>query len=185
MAQVIIPTAHAETPVEDSGGDTPFPKGQWQSTILKVDVQDFPEWAGEEDSGYANAKGKILNIHFAPNSPLEGQDDVGGRRHFVPIVIKDGDETSVTVDVASKGPNKKLRQSTSLLTNLGIALGETEQLEDENGKAMTALAEDFEENLKAGAFDGVAVGFKITHFPWVFNGKSGTKAITKEFFQAV
>jgi len=184
MSQIIIPTARVTSPVRD-GGDTPFPEGEWCGTILKVEVQGFPPWASEEDNGYANEDGESLNIHFAPNTPLNGQDDIGERRHFVPMVVRDGNETTITIDVEAKNSSKKLQAGTSLLANLGKALGETEEIEGENGRSMTAVTEDFEENLKAGMFDGTSVGFIISHNNWTFKGKSGTKAVTEEFFQAV
>jgi len=191
MSQIIIPSSQATAPVGE-GGDTLFPKGEWQGTIDEIRVRDLPPWADTPGRGYASEDGEVLSIQIGSNSPLNGQDDIGAKKHFVDLVIRDGEETPETVDVMErKCESWMLQRGTRMLVNLGMALGETEELEDENGKAMTVVAEDFLENLKTGAFDGTDVSYEISHRPWSSkddNGavvKSGTEVITKEFFQAV
>jgi len=182
--QIMIPTSQAEAPV--GSGDTPFPKGEWQGTIDAVHIQELPPWAGDENRGYASESGVVLSLEIGSNQPLNGQDDIGNRKHFVPIVVQDGHETPETIDVMErKSDSWMLQRGTRLLANLGMALGETEELETEEGAAMTVVSEDFLDNLRAGAFDGTSVSFGISHRPWAKNGKSGTEVITKEFFQAV
>jgi len=186
MAQIIIPKEQAESPVGD-GGDTPFPKGQWCGTIDEVRIRELPPWADTPGRGYKDEDGEVLSIQFGSNEALEGQDDIGARKHFVDFVIRDGLETPATVEMDPKKDcdSWMLQRGTRLLSNLGAALGETEELEDEDGKAMLAVAEDFLDNLRAGAFDGTSVAFRIGHRGWSKNGKSGTEVITREFFQAV
>jgi len=187
MAQIMVPTAQAEAPVGDGGGST-FPKGGWQGTIEEVRVRELPEWAEIEGRGYGCADGEVLSIQFGSNQPLEDQDDIGAKKHFVDFVIRDGDETPETVDVTERKCDCwQLQKGTRLLANLGMAMGETEVLETEDGDSVTAVSEDFLDNLREGAFEGTSVAFTIGHRPWKSkeNGSSGTEVITREFFQAV
>jgi len=189
--QIMVPTSQAEAPIGE-GNDTPFPKGSWSGTIDEIRTRDLPPWADTPGRGYASEDGVVLSIQFGSNSPLDGQDDIGARKHFVDVVVRDGEETVETIDVTDRDSDSwMLQRGARLLANLGIALGETEELETENGATMTACAEDFRSNLEEGSFDGTNIAFGISHRPWQTknaNGtvlKSGTEVITKEFFQAV
>jgi len=190
MSQIMIPTSQAEAPVGDS--NNVFPKGSWCGTIDSVRVRELPPWANIDGRGYSCDDGEVLSIQFGTNRPLDGQDECGEKKHFVDFVIRDGEETSETVDVMDRGVSCwQLQKGTRLLANLGAAMGQTEVLEIEDGTSMTVVAEDFLDNLKSGAFDNEEVSFGVFHKPWttkVENGetpKSGTEVITKEFFQAV
>ncbi len=184
MGQIMIPTNQAEAPVGD-GGSMPFPKGSWSAEIDEVRVRELPPWADTPGRGYEHADGEVLSIQFGSTSPLDGQDAIGAKKHFVDIVIRDGEETSETVDVSAKDcAHWQLQKGTRMLANLGMALGETEELETEDGP-MTCVSEDFLDNLTAGKFTSCEVAFGIVHKPWTNGAKSGTEVITKEFFQAV
>jgi len=188
MSQIIIPTDQAETPVGD-GEKLPFPTGSWQGEICGIHMGDLPPWACAGDAGFASDDGEVLSIELGNNRPLDGQDELGfDRKHFVPFIIRDGDETPETVDVSDRSCKSwKLQQSVRLMTNLAKALGQTEILEDEDGTSLTAVAEDFLTNLKEGLFNGgTEIAFLIAHKPFKDrNGDPKTEVITKEFFGAV
>jgi len=191
MSQIMIPTSQAEAPVGDGGGEA-FPSGSWCGTIDEIRIRDLPPWADVSGRGYGCDDGEVLSIQFGRNRPLDGQDECGEKKHFVDFVIRDGDETPETVDVTDRGSDCwQLQKGTRLLTNLGMALGQTEEMETEDGAAMTVVAEDFLENLRSGAFDSQECAFAVFHKPWTKkaeNGeipKSGVEVVTKEFFQAV
>jgi len=186
MSQIMIPKAQAEAPVGD-GGNGVFPKGSWCGVIDAAVVRDLPPWAGDDgNNGFSCEDGEVLNLQFGSNRPLDGQDEIGEKKHFVAIVVRDGEETVETVDVGDRDCAAwKLQQGARMLANLGIALGQTEELETEEGEVMTVVEEDFLENLREGAFGGHEVAFAITHRPWKTDDKSGTEVNTKEFFQAV
>jgi len=191
MAQIMVPTDQAEAPVGD-GVDTPFPKGQWQGEICGIHMGDLPPWVGTEGAGYVAENpedGVVLSIELGNNKSLDGQDSFGyDRKHFVPFVIKDGDETLETIDVSDrKSKSWQLQRSARLITNLAMALGETEELETEEGVMMTVVAEDFLDNLKSGVFNGgTEIAFTTTHKNYKSReGEAKVEVITKEFFQAV
>ena len=101
MSQIMIPTSQAEAPVGDGGGDV-FPKGSWCGTIDAVHIQDLPPWADIEGRGYGCNDGEVLSIQIGTNRPLDSQDGCGEKKHFVPIVVRDGDKTCETVDVSDR-----------------------------------------------------------------------------------
>jgi hypothetical protein len=188
MAQIVVPQAMAE----DLGGERKTQAaGAWQGTIDEVRIREFPDWVDPVASpkgGYANSTGEILSIELGSQEPLEGQEDVGGSKLFVDFVVRDGDLEIEDVDVTVRDvPHWQLQSSARRMANLAIALGATEELEDEDGKVNTVVAEDFRYSLMNGAIKGTKVGYVLSHRNWTSkkSGKSGTEVRTQTFQPAV
>ena len=183
MGQIMVPTSQAEAPVGE-GGNNVFPKGSWTGVIDEVRVRDFPDFVTPHQ-GYESEDGEVLSIQFGSNSPLDGQAECGESKHFVDFVVRDGEVDGASVDLgATESANWQLQRGIRLLANLGIALGQTEEVEFE-GEMMTAVDGEFLENLQAGEFTGSEVSFVVTHRNWTSGEKSGVNVGTREFLQAV
>lgn len=186
MAAIMMPKAKAETPV--GGGKTVFPEGSFVGTIEEVRTRAFPDWINPSTNprgGYASTDGETLSIQLGGNVNLdEGGASAGNQKMFIDFVIRDGD---VTVEAGPEIPEVswQMQKSAALLTNLALALGATEEIEDEAGNVFITTTEDFLSSLQSGALTGSRVGFTTYHRPWTSKaGKTGTEVNTSEFFAA-
>jgi len=187
MAQVMMPTAELDAP--DEGGDLILSVGSWLGTVEGVRVHPLHEAMQGEGRGYATPENvEILGVQFGRCSPLDGQEEVRNtHKHFTDFVTRDGEITLETFSADANGDSWQMQRRMKPWGRLARALGATEVLEDENGKEITAIAEDFQESLIEGFFEGSQIGFRVTHRPWTSKDatKSGIEVITREFFQAV
>lgn len=194
MTQIMVPKRRAETPV--GSGKVTQAEGAWKGTIDEVRVKPFPEFIGKDieagrQRGYKSGDGEILSIEVGGQTPLDGQEGVGGRKFFFDFVTRDGDvEISAGPDIPEE--SWQMQRSAALLTNLALALGETEDVEIE-GEMYVQTKEGFLDSLKAGEYNTREIGYKLFHREWASKEKkadgtplkSGTEVKVEEFFAAV
>ena len=181
MAGIMVPKSKAETPI--GGGDRLFPAGTWIGKIDQTYVQDFPEWVTEKQ-GYGSKEGEVVSVQIGSARPLgEGQEDAGNQKFFVKFVTRDGEiEVSAGPDIP--GGSWQMQRSAAQLTNLALALGQTEEVQME-GETYVVTSDSFLDDLRSGALNNAEVGFTTFHRAWKSGTKSGTSVELKEFFTAV
>lgn len=167
--------------VENSGGnDLVFPSGPWEGTIDIVRSKGIPMYEGKPFAGYASSEGEVLSLQIGNNQALDGQVDIGGTKFFVDLPTEVGDDTLANIDTTTRShPNWQLQKSAVSVTQLAIALGAAE-LVGENGNSSWAVNEEFVDNLRAGSYDGMQIGFSVRHSP----GKGKNEGKTFANFEA-
>ena len=181
---IVVPVAEAEAPM-GSGLSKDFPMGPWQGRIDTVRVRDIPtDGKGLPYAGYATDEGEVLGIQLGSNQPLEGQEAVGERKIFVDIVTRDGANDLSNVNVTTRGAaHWRLQQSAKLVMNLAIALGVAE-LKGTNGSQVWSVPSSFVDSLRAGEFDGMQIGFSVTHRHGKGANKGKVYPTVESFFPA-
>jgi len=175
--RIIVPLAQAESLV--GGDDRPFPPGPWQGVIEEVRTKPLPSNNGQPFAGYETTDGEILTLILGQNRPLDGQEDVGNRKFFVDIVLRDGNRQMGEVDITEREvPYWQLQRSARIVANLARALGQVEEVQMPDGSTAVAVMEGFVDALAAGQFDGTQIGFEIVHRN--FKRKDGTAGVREE-----
>lgn len=166
MATISIPTRQAES-LRGSDSEKIFSAGAWRGKILQTDVKDLPSRNdGSPFAGYQSTEGQRLAVRIGENTPVDGQDDVGGMLWFEDIVLQDGELDIYSIDVTAKNhPSWQLQKSARKLVNLAMALGQTEEVDGN-----VVVNEGFVEALAAGEFNGTELGYVVYH-PKPRNGK--------------
>ena len=184
MPGIMVPKTRAEAPV--GSGSFVFPEGTWAFTLDETYVQTLPPWAGTPGRGYASAEGEVLSIQLGSARPLgDGQGDPGNGKLFVKFVTRDG-ETSIDAGPDISDASWQMQKDAALLTNLALALGQTEEIEM-NGETYIVTSDGFLDALRDGTLRGSEVGASVFHKSWKSKDgtKSGTEVLVKEFFVAV
>lgn len=189
--RILVPKQRAENP--GGGNEFQFAPGAYLGTIEAVRTKDFPpfvsEWTDDDrrNRGYDYPEGATASLQLGSIQPLESQTDPGNRKFFSQdVVIRDG--AVEASDPESTNPDRpwwQLRRGVEFLTNLAIALGQTDTIEDDTGEYY-AVADGFFDELLAGSFNGQQVTFTVYHRPWKSKaGKEGVEVGIKSFDQAV
>lgn len=184
MAGIMVPKARAETPV--GGGQFVFPEGSWVFTLDETYAQTLPPWAGTPGRGYSSADGEVLSIQLGSARAFgENQGDPGNGKLFVKFVTRDGD-VEITAGPDIPDTSWQMQKDAALLTNLAIALGQTEEVEMD-GETYIVTSDGFLDALRDGTLKGSEVGANVFHKAWKSKdgSKSGTEVLVKEFFTAV
>ncbi len=138
----------------------PQAAGAWRGTIESVEERPLPSTNdGKPFAGYTSTDGERLAIVIGGQVPQEGQKDVGGRKRFIDIVLRDDIHTYDNTDPMEQGADWwQLQRSMRLVMNLAIALGAASKVGDSY-----TLNDTFIEDLKAGNFNGMPVGYTVYH----------------------
>lgn len=159
MANLSIPTRNLES-LRPQEVKFVWPEGAYRGTLESVERKDLPSTAaGEPFKGYLSAgnEGERLAIKLGDITPLESQGDVGARKWFVDLVIKDGTFTYGDYDVLPKDA-WQLKRSAEVIANLANALDQGTV--DGNNFVMN---DGFVEALANGDFDNTEIVFVVAH----------------------
>ena len=161
MATIAIPTRKLNAPA--SGGDFVWPAGAWRGAIEDVAARALPSSAaGEPFKGYETTDGEEINLRIGSNVYLDDEEQAnvaGNRKQFVTLVLRDGERTIYDVDSeVQNAPYWKLQQSQRYALAIARALGAAA----EDGE-MTVMEEGFIDALAAGQYNGVEIGYVVTH----------------------
>ena len=184
MAGIMVPKSRAAAPV--GSGQFTFPEGLWNFTLDETYVQELPPWAGTPGRGYSSDEGEVISIQFGSARALgENQGDPGNGKLFVKFVTRDG-EIGIEAGPDIPDTSWQMQRDAALLTNLAIALGQTEDV-TLDGEEYTVTSDGFLDALRDGSLKGTEVGANVFHKPWKSKdgSKSGTEVLVKEFFPAV
>lgn len=186
MPGIMVPKSRAEAPV-GSGRDFVFPEGSWIFNLDDVYIQDLPPWAGTPGRGYASDEGEIISLQFGEaTAAADGQGDPGNGKLFVKFVTRDGEIGIEDGPIADDSPSWQMRKDAALLTNLALALGQTEDIES-GGEIYSMTREGFLDALRGGEFKDTKIGVNVYHKSWTSKDKSktGTEVLVSEFFTVV
>jgi hypothetical protein len=163
-------------------GAAPFDwaEGLYSGTIEQASVKALPSAAnGDPFAGYETTDGERLTLKIGDIEPIDSaltKEQIGNRKYFDDIVLVDGSTTVFEVDVTARdAKNWQLQQSAIRIVSLAQALGEV--TEDDGNMAVN---DGFIDGLRADAYVGTRVGFKLT--TRTKNGK--TYATLKSYFDA-
>lgn len=158
---IVIPAADVEP---RTNSNEPFPAGPWIGTIDVVRSKTLPSTdTGAPFKGYTSTEGEILALQLGANEGVDGQESVGNRKYFADLVIADGEFNLTNIDVSDRDhPAWQLQNGARNIMRLGIALGAA-QMTGDNGSSRWELNENFVDQLRAGEFDGMRVGFEVRH----------------------
>lgn len=182
---IMVPAKDAEAGLASSGQSV-FPEGNYSGRIDVVRSRTIPVGNdGEPFAGFSTDDGEVLGIQIGSCKALEGQEEVGERKIFVDIVTRDGENDLTNVNLKDRGvAHWKLQQSARLSINLAIALGVAE-LQDANGDGTFWTAPtSFIDSLRAGEYDGMNIGFRVTHRRGKGANKGKLYAQVESFFAA-
>jgi hypothetical protein len=112
----------------------------------------------------------------------EGQPVAGNQKHFLDLIVADGDWDVLSVDPTAKAPEYGfgIQRDARMVARLARALGQTQETAEG-----VAVADDFIEQLKAGSFAGQRVLVRVDWEEFTKRDKTpGAKAITTEILPA-
>lgn len=158
---LVIPSRDAEK-LSSGGQNKLFPEGAWKGTVENSELRDLPTGKdGALFKGYVGPTGERLSLTIGNNTPLDGQDEVGGQKQFVDIVLQDG-EYSLETTPYDAIPDEawQLQKSARLVANLAAAFGQVTMVD---GTEDLAVNDGFLETLRAGGFTGSEIGYVINH----------------------
>lgn len=166
MNRIMIPVDQVES---TTGSDEfLFAAGPWTGKIEITRSRNIPtSREGTPFAGYSSKDGEVLSIQLGDNSHVEGeqQDAVGNRKMFHDFAVEVGATSLWEIDPSERNsPNWQLQRSVRHVTQLAIALGQAEQVEDDNG-TFWSVDETFIDNLRSGEFDGRTIGYTVAHRP--------------------
>ena len=185
MAVLRMPKKRAENP--NAGRD--FPEGVWLFTIEETRQRLIS--SADQKMGWAfepNAKGNVaykgqdaetVSLQLGQATALEdGQPDPGAQKVFCELTVRDGKYYIENIDRSLKEQpvGYKILIDTSLFVNLALSLGQTY----EEG-ADVLPADDFREQLQAGAFNDFKVIGQVKHNKYV--KKDGSQGLRVEIVQ--
>ena len=145
-----------------------FPAGEWLWEIEEIRTREIDPSANPKlqwmftpnDNGnqrYAGDTAETIGIQLGKAQPLaDGQEDAGDQKMFVDITLRDGDVFIDEVDDNATGVGYQILVDGALFTNLALALG---QAYKQDGYVYPA--DDFREQLAAGAFKGFKIAGKV------------------------
>ena len=165
MSRIMIPVDQVES---TTGSDEfLFAPGPWTGKIEITRSRNIPtNREGQPFAGYSTKDGEVLSIQLGDNAHVEGeqQDQVGNRKMFHDFAVEVGNTSLWDVDPSERNsPNWQLQRSVRHVTQLAIALGQAEQVDDDNGNTCWSVDEAFIDSLRSGEFDGRTIGYTVAH----------------------
>lgn len=149
--------------VEQISGDGErfvFPAGNYAAVLEEVRIRDIPtNDAGESFAGFVSVDGAVLGLQFGQLDPLDViEADVGDRKFFVDITLRDGELTLDDVDLDERGAAAwQLQRSARTLLNFFVATGHAH----ENGDGTIEVSDEAIAELESGKLNGAAIGIGI------------------------
>lgn len=192
MPTIQIPTEIADRKIGVGGGDFTWPQGHFRGVIRTVREKNLGERMRRNGSnpwaGYASFDVEQLGVELAQITPLddptgEVAEEIGQRPYFHDLTIRDGPNTLDSIDPRDGDVDYwQLTRSTHYVAQLARALGAAEV---QGGNLM--VPDDFLDNLAAGEFNGMEVGFEVSHRQGKPDPETGKRTVydfVSEFFTA-
>lgn len=144
-----------------SGEEFVFPPGNYEAVLEEVREREIPTNAqGEPFAGFVTADGTVLGLQFGSITPIDVDVEIGDRKYFMDITLRDGERTIEDVDVENRDePAWQLQRSARRLVNLFLAMGPV----NENSDGTIEVPDEAIAELEAGALNGARVGFTIVN----------------------
>ena len=160
---LILPSRQAESLRNTSDTRPLKPAGQWEGTIESAEVRTGPpinNKTGDMLKGFVGPEARRLTITIGDNKPLDGQQDVGGQKEFLDIVLEDG-PYSLRETAYDDIPDEawQLQRSARIVANLAVARGEITMADEENAR----VNDDFLDKLEEGDYVGETIRYAIYH----------------------
>ena len=146
-------------------GRSNFPEGHFLGTIAEVQ--------GNQES--QNGERGFTAFRLINNTAIDAEKEPGGRIHFVNLLTwmtstnaRGKEETIVTsdADLEAEDTPFAVRSAAATLSQLALALGQAEELDD-GGVEFNDDLESFIEEFNSGRFEGEEIEFIIEHNTYV------------------
>ena len=161
MAHILNPIAIATQVVENpsnGGGDFLQAPGAWKGKIEEPEIRALPSANGTPFKGFTSTDGEMLSFRLGDNVGLDGQPEMGARKKFVDLTLRDGayDLGTPLSDLPKEA--WQLQRSQLALVRIADALGQTTKDGD-----MTVVDPEFVDAFVEGQFNGQEVGYIVYH----------------------